>query len=206
MNIVLLGDSITDMARTRDVDGEYHSYGNGYAFFLEGELATKYPHEHKIYNRGISGNRIVDLYARIKSDCWNLQPDFISVLIGVNDVWHEIVANNGVDLDRYERFYRMLIDDTKARFPNVKFMLLEPFILEGRETVAYLDKFDQIHAFAKVVKKLAEEKGCTFVPLQARFDELAAKDGAAHYIFDGVHPSVAGAKIIAEEWLKGFAK
>ena len=68
-----------------------------------------------MYNRGIAGDRIADLYARIKKDIWNLNPDMVSILIGINDVWHEIGEKNGVDIVRYERFYRMILEETRKK-------------------------------------------------------------------------------------------
>ena len=77
---------------------------------------------------------MVDLYARIKKDVWNLKPDVLSILIGVNDVWHEIGSRNGVEIDRFERVYRTLIKETLERLPDCKIMLLEPFVLKGAAT------------------------------------------------------------------------
>lgn len=206
MKILLIGDSITDMDRNRTTDFAFDSYGFAYPFFIAGELESEFPAKYQIYNRGISGNRIVDLYSRIKIDCWNLQPDVISVLIGVNDVWHEIGLKNGVEIDRYERIYRMFIEDTKKVLPNVKFMILEPFVLNGTATCDNYDEFLKVKDYAKVARKIAEDENCIFVPLQQRFDELAEKFGGENWLYDGVHPSVAGAKIIADEWLKAFKK
>ena len=105
MKIVLFGDSITDMGRDRinNQPNYLGSYGCGYPIFIAGELYKQDPTKHVIYNRGISGNRIVDLYARIKMDVWNLKPDVLSILIGINDIWHEIGDKNGVDIVRFER-------------------------------------------------------------------------------------------------------
>ncbi len=206
MNIVLLGDSITDMGRNRDALTGAFSYGNGYPFFVQGELSTRFPQRHTVYNKGISGNRVVDVYARIKADCWNLQPDLVSCLIGVNDVWHELMGQNGVELDRFIRVYEMLLDDTKKRFPNVKFMLLEPFVLKGSDTEEKYEGFLAVKDYAKAVRELAERKGCIFVPLQEELDRLAAQCGEEYWLYDGVHPSVAGSKIIANAWLRAFAK
>ena len=124
----------------------------------------------------------------------------------MNDVWHEISRGEGTDIVRYERVYRMLLDDTLARFPNLKIMLLEPFILEGSATDGEerWQRFLEVKEYAKVVKKIAEEYGLTFVPLQEKFDEIAKNHDATEYLFDGVHPSAAGAKLIAVEWLKAF--
>ena len=96
MKVLFLGDSITDMSRSREGDNVYK--GNGYVFYAAGDIKREDP-SIEVINRGISGNRVVDLYARIKSDVWNLQPDVLSILIGVNDVWHEIISQNGVELD-----------------------------------------------------------------------------------------------------------
>ena len=105
MRIVFFGDSITDMGRNRETNKstDIFSYGNGYPIFIASDLYRQDPNEYEILNRGIGGNRIVDLLARIKRDVWNENPDVISILVGVNDVWHEIQNNNGVEIDRFEK-------------------------------------------------------------------------------------------------------
>ena len=214
MRILMIGDSLTDMGRRRDLP-DFHplSYGNSYPFFVEAELAEKYHCQHLLINRGMSGNRIVDLYARIKRDCWDLQPDVVSVLIGINDLMldlREADECRGVELDRYEEMYRMFIQDTQKRLPNVKFMLLEPFCLpvEGMKTKEkWKGGFERIKEYAAVVKKLAQEYSCVFVPLQAIIERYAKEyEDNGHIVFDGVHLSSAGAKIVAKEWLRGFEK
>jgi lysophospholipase L1-like esterase len=97
--VLFLGDSITDAQRSYQED-EHHYIGQGYTEMVAGKLALEHPGMYEFTNKGISGNRIVDLYARIKKDCWNLKPDYISILIGVNDVWHELEDENGVDAKR----------------------------------------------------------------------------------------------------------
>ncbi len=189
-------------------DGSVYSYGVGYTNFVVGELTCEDPTKYECINRGISGNRVVDLYARIKIDVWNHKPDVLSILIGVNDVWHEISYENGVELDRWERVYRTMIEETLERLPNIKIMILEPFILEGSATDGEerWQKFLAVKEYAKVAKKIAEDNNLTFVPLQDKFDEAKEKFGADYYTFDGVHPLAAGARMIATEWLKAFKK
>ena len=207
MKILFYGDSITDMNRFRDhEDGTVYSYGVGYPNFIVGELSYKEPTKYEFINRGISGHRIVDLYARIKVDVWNQNPDVISILIGINDIWHEIYGQNGVELKRFEKVYRMLIEDTREQLPNVKFILCEPFVLKGVATEEKYEEFLEVKKYAVVVEKLAKEYNIPFVALQDKFDEAAEKYGAVHYLYDGVHPDVAGGKLIAEEWLKVFRK
>ena len=207
MKILFYGDSITDAGRDRETDFQPASYGGGYVKYVVEQLVQAgYPIENLI-NRGISGNRIVDLYARIKVDCWNLQPDFISILIGVNDIWHELDYKNGVELDRFEKVYRMLIEDTKAKLPNVKMMLCEPFVLQGSGTVNEGDKwqrFTAVYDYAKVVENLAKEYGLYYLPLQAAISAAAEELGAEVVLSDGVHPAINGAKLIATEWLNKF--
>ena len=205
MKILMYGDSITDMGRNRDLIANSFGYGMGYPQFVAGELIYKNPEKYVVINRGISGNRIVDLYARIKVDVWNQEPDVLSILIGINDIWHEIGGKNGVEIDRFERVYRMLIEDTLKRLPNLKIMLCEPFVLEGSATEGEnFEKFLQVKEYARVVKQLAKDYNCVFVPLQEKFDECAKKYGAKYYLYDGVHPDAAGAKLISQEWLKAF--
>ena len=206
MKILFYGDSITDMGRSRDFDGNAFGYGVGYPQYVAGTLIGEAPEKYTIVNRGISGNRIVDLYARIKADVWNHEPDVLSILIGINDIWHELGSKNGVDIVRFEKVYRMLLEDTKARLPELKIMLCEPFVLEGSATRERFAEFLQVKEYAKVVKNLAEEYGCVFVALQEKFDEVAKKHGAAYYLYDGVHPDAAGAKLIADAWLEAFRK
>ena len=206
MRILFFGDSITDMARDRKYNDLIYGQGVGYVNLIASELKYSDPVNFEVINRGISGNRIVDLYARVKSDVWNFEPDVLSILIGVNDIWHEIGDFNGVDIERFEKMYRILLEDTKKRLPNLKIMLLEPFFLVGSATKEHIEEFSKVKEYAKVVKKLANEFDCAFVPLQDKFDEAAKKFGAEYYLYDGVHPDCAGAKLIANEWLKIFDK
>ena len=209
MKILFFGDSITDMGRKREDDGHIYSYGNGYVYLVASELFAKEPGKYEIINRGISGNRIVDLYARVKADVWNEKPDCLSILIGVNDVWHGLRENpNGVGLERWEKVYRMLIEDTKKRLPDTRILLCEPFVLHGIATdfEDKYEKFASVYGYAKVAKKLAKEYGLEFVALQEKFNQKAGEYGAQYYLYDGVHPHIAGAKLIATEWLKVFER
>ena len=116
--ILFQGDSITDGNRGRSSDPN-HIHGHGYQYILASEiLADNLGKNVTVQNRGISGNRIADLYARWIEDCLNLEPTILSILIGVNDVWHEIARQNGVELDRFEKVYRMLLEDTKEVLPK----------------------------------------------------------------------------------------
>lgn len=206
MKILFQGDSITDVGRNTE-RGSQCSIGQGYALMVCGELGARFPGSYTFENRGVSGNRIVDIYSRIKIDCWNLEPDVISLLIGVNDVWHEVGGQNGVEAPRFERVYRMLIEDTKERLPNVKLMLMEPFVLKGEATEGNWDFFrTEVAKRADIVRKLSEEYRLSFVPLQKKLDEACKCCPAEYWVPDGVHPSPAGHRLIADAWLDVFNK
>ena len=132
--IVFLGDSITDMKRAREETNTPSSYGFSFVFFSEGYLSTNYPKKYQLINKAISGSRIVDVYSRIKIDLWNEKPDYVTLLIGINDIWHELFNNNGVDLERFCNILNMIIDETRQRLPETKFIIIEPFFLPGFET------------------------------------------------------------------------
>ena len=199
--ILFQGDSITDAGRSR----EDNSRGFGYPTLVTSELTYTYPNEYVTYNKGISGNRVVDLYARIKADFINLKPDIISILIGVNDVWHEFDYQNGVDADRYFDIYCMLIEDLKKALPDVKIILLEPFALKGVNTEAWWDSFYcEVRKRAEKVKEVAEKYDLPFVALQDKFEEAAKRTSNAGWLGDGVHPTPAGHELIKREWLKAF--
>ena len=206
MKILFYGDSITDANRDRNADNWLGSYGFGYPSFVAGELLSKNPEQYEIINRGISGNKIVDLYARIKMDVWNLRPDVLSVLVGVNDVWHELYHGTGVDLKRFDKIYRMMIEETLQILPNLKIVLCEPFVLEGTATNEKYEDFLQVKMYAKAVKHIAEDYNLSFLPLQEMLEDAAKRTAPEYVLADGVHPAIGGARLIADEWLKIFEK
>lgn len=202
MRILFQGDSITDAGRARDNDKHL---GLGYPRLVESNLGFDAPGENEFINRGISGNRIVDLYARIKKDIINLAPDFMSILIGINDVWHECERKDGVDAEKFYKIYSMLIEEVKAALPNIKIMILEPFALRGTGNDAYWDEFiSEAKKRAEKAALIAKNYGLTFVPLQAGFDKLAESAPADYWLADGVHPTAKGHEFIKREWLRAY--
>lgn len=208
--ILFMGDSITDAMRDR----ESETYkGSGYATMVAGELGCKEPYAYEFLNRGISGNRIVDLHARIRKDMINLQPDYISILIGVNDVWHEYTRQNGVAADKFEILYEMMIEELQRDIPGVKIMILEPFVLPGSKTRTEEEKPGRWEHFstetplrAAVAKRIAEKYNLVFVPLQEMFNKVNVDAPDGYWLRDGVHPTAAGHNLIKEAWLEGFQK
>lgn len=200
--ILFQGDSITDCRRDREaeVNLPWH-LGYGYSNLVSSRLLLDDPEAmYRCINRGISGNRVVDLYARWKIDALNLRPDIISILIGVNDVWHEVGNHNGVEADRFEQVYRMMLEWTKKVLPNVKLLLMEPFALLS--DVVDEDFLSEVKVRAAITEKLAKEFDAVFLPLQDKLDAAAKIAPNSYWLFDGVHPSPAGNQLIADEWLK----
>lgn len=202
--ILFQGDSITDAGRSRESEAWR---GHGYATLVSASLGMDRPNEFEFVNRGISGNRIVDLLARIKADIINLAPDYMSILIGINDDWHELENKNGVCTQKYELYYNMIIEQVKEALPNIKIMILEPFILKGTGTEAYYDEFRKgAIEKAAAAKRVAEKNGLVFVPLMEKFDEAEKIAPANYWLADGVHPTAMGHELIKREWLKAFEK
>jgi lysophospholipase L1-like esterase len=199
--ILFQGDSITDVDRDRNQPGPNVGLGSGYALMTAATLLAHRPADNlQFLNRGISGNRIVDLYARIKADVINLNPNVLSVLIGVNDTWHEFGSRNGVPVPKYERIYTDFLIEVQAALPKIRLVLCEPFVLPcGVVTKEWIAEMDERRA---VVKKLAQEFGTVFVPFQAMFDAAMKLAPPEYWAGDGVHPSAAGHQLMSQNWLK----
>ena len=213
MKILFFGDSITDAGRARGTKeagrlDEVHdytprAYGAGYVFLASAELSYERPGYYEILNRGIGGDRLPQLYARAYLDVWKEDPDVLSILVGVNDV-NTGSNRNYTDIERWGRVYRMMISDTLEKCPNTKIMICEPFDLRENPEVDTEKGIGHINQYAAEARLIAEEFGLPFVALKGRIDEAARIYGAENICHDGVHPALAGAKIIADEWLKVF--
>lgn len=203
MKILFQGDSITDAGRARDNDD---NVGIGYPLLVKASLGFEFPGKYEFINRGICGNRIVDVYARIKNDIINIKPDVISMLIGVNDVWHEYKESpNGVDADKFYKIYDMLIEEIKSSLPEVKIMIMEPFVLKAFATEGKWDSFNaEVKKRAEMARKIAEKYNLPYIELQNGFNELSKDTGESYWLADGVHPSAAGHEFIKNEWIKAF--
>ena len=200
--ILFQGDSITDVKRLRD---DPSSLGQGYPNMVSGHLGLQHPGKYNFINRGIGGNRIVDLYARMKCDIVNLKPDYLSILIGVNDVWHEKSKGNGVSAPKFKKVYGMMLEELKEEFPEIKIILLEPFVLPGTATEDAFEWFkSEVDLRAKAVKELAEEFNLPFIPLQEDLDKLTEVAPAEYWLKDGVHPTVFFHQHIAKKWIDTF--
>lgn len=204
--ILFTGDSITDGNRYKKKDQEWdlnHQMGHGYAYIINGILGMQYPQKRFAFkNKGVSGNRIVDLYARNEVDLFPLKPDILSVLIGVND--GPIDRNNykPTPKEKYEKVYRLFLDEVKEHLPDCKIILMEPFVCNaGRLKPEYPVWREAVEGYGQVVARLAEEYGTLFVPLQKEFDCRCQEQEPEYWSWDGIHPTVNGHGLIAGQWL-----
>ena len=203
MKILFQGDSITDAGRNYE---DIHNLGFGYPKYAAENIRAAFPDtDFEFINLGISGNQTKDLVARLQNDFVDVQPDIVSILIGINDV-DSPYNDTGTDIVRWEKIYRMLIEETKERLPDVKIILCEPFCLYLDEISSRSFKWrsERIPQYRELLKRFSADYGCRVVWLQEKMNELSEKCGVKTLLFDGTHPNIAGSKLIAEEWLKVF--
>lgn len=202
--ILFQGDSITDAGRdrSRHEANEAGAMGNGYAYLAMARMLADRPKLGlSIYNRGISGNRVPDLEARWSVDCVELAPNLLSILIGINDLWHKLEGRYSASVQDYEVGYRALLNETRRALPRTTIVVCEPFVLRcGAVTERWFPELEQRRA---VAGKLASELGTAFVPFQSVFDAaLRAGTAPEYWAEDGVHPTPAGHQLMADAWLR----
>jgi len=208
MVILFQGDSITDGNRGRNTDPN-HIMGHGYAFSIASRIGCDFPEKNLTFiNRGISGNKVTDLNNRWQTDTIDLKPDVLSILIGVNDASSVVFQREpGVTIERYEEVYKGLLDRTLEKFPNIVFVLCEPFISKvGRVKDNWEAYHSDIVQRQAVVRKLANQYNAVFVGFQEVFDKACKRAPADYWIWDGVHPTVSGHELMAREWIKMVSK
>lgn len=201
------GDSITDGARGRDGDPN-HIMGHGFAFSIASRAGAAFP-ERKLtfYNRGVSGNTVQDLESRWQDDTLSLRPDVLSVLVGINDTEKAVRTKNAEATAQFEAGYRHLLESTKAQLPHCLLVLCEPFLAPvGRVKEGWPAWQEQVKRLQAVSQRLAGEFGAVWVPLQTNFDNAALRAPADYWVWDGIHPTVAGHELIVQQWLKIVSK
>jgi len=202
--ILFQGDSITDWGRTRSKENtpnDQQALGSGYALLAAGALLDEYSNIRPIiYNRGISGNKVFQLAERWDNDCIALKPDLVSILVGVNDFWHTLNAGYTGTVETYQNDYHALLERTKKALPAVTLVICEPFVLKcGSVNQKWFPAFD---SYREAAKKVAAKFKTIFVPFQSAFDKAVENAPPQYWATDGVHPTVAGAHLMAKVWLK----
>jgi lysophospholipase L1-like esterase len=206
--VLFQGDSITDAGWDRpqgDVPNKQPGLGHGYAWLAAAALLTDRPKDGlRVFNRGISGNKVFQLAERWQKDCLDLKPNVLSILIGVNDLWHTLNGNYHGTLEIYERDYNALVERTLKALPGVKLVLCEPFVLKfGAVNDKWFPGFNEYRAAAR---RVATKFHATFIPYQEMFDTAVKYAPPEHWLRDGVHPTNEGASLMAHHWLKAVGE
>ena len=201
--ILFIGDSISDYERKRPVgEGLFDAWGKSYVANAASLMSCMYPELGlRIINMGISGNQVRDLDARWQTDVMDHHPDWVSVLIGINDVWRQFDSpaqvEQHVPLEEYEATYEKLIEQT---LPHVKGMILmTPYFMEPHKADPMRARMDE---YGAVVRRLAQKHGLVFVDLQAAWDELFRHMHPCNIAWDRIHPNQTGCMYIAKQFLK----
>ncbi len=201
--LLFIGDSITDAGRETD------DLGHGYALLTAAKLAASDPENTWTFvNRGIGGNKLADLKKRWQADCIDLKPDIVSILIGINDTWHNVGEPEAFatkeSFTRFEADYRYLLDRL-VESGIKKIVLMEPFVLpEPDDRRSWRSDLDpKIH----LIRQLAKEYQAVFVPLDGTLNSLGISYGYEKYTGDdGVHPTLLGHETIANIWIETVKK
>lgn len=193
--VLFQGDSITDAGRMESSDG----MGFGYANLIAAWFSALYPEKHvRFINKGISGNRVVDLAQRWQKDCLDLKPDWVSILIGINDTWRRYDSNDPTSAEIYETGYRGILQQVAAT--GARIIVCEPFVLPvPADRVAWrVDLDPKIDA----ARRLAREFQAIYVPFDGIFAASSTHVDPAFWAEDGVHPSLSGHALMAQSWLR----
>lgn len=205
--LLFQGDSITDMKWGRNQKDRNHYLGHSYVFLIAARIHTEMPGSQlNFLNRGISGNTVANLKDRWEQDALELTPDVLSILIGVNDVGRAVRSKTEVDVNAFERDYRSLLETSLESNPQLRIVLLEPFVLPVTRVKTGWDAWSgQINRVRPIVAKLAADYKTAFVKTQDVFDEAAKFSKPNHWIWDGVHPLPQGHELIARSWIETVA-
>ena len=200
MRILFQGDSITDMGRDRS---DIHSLGNGYPKFAAEYIKEKHPEtDFEFIDLGISGNQTKDLVARLQADFIDINPDIVSILIGINDVWHHAGEKDWINDEVFEQRYRTILEEIKTK-TRAKIMILEPFLIPVSDKLYFREDLDPK---IQIIRKLAREYADVFVPTDGLLANEYIGDNPRSFAEDGVHPTDKGAQTIGKWYAEYIEK
>lgn len=190
MKILFQGDSITDWGRDRN---DIHNLGNGYPKYAAKLLTERYPDiDFEFINLGISGNQTKDLVARLDTDFIDIQPDIVSILIGINDTWHHAEQKDWIPNEVFEERYRTVLTAIKEK-TNAKIMMMEPFLIPTEDKAFFRE---DLAPKIEIIRKLAREFADIYLPTDGLLASAFIGDDPLSYAADGVHPTAKGAEFI----------
>ena len=201
MKILFQGDSITDAGRDKR---NYHDVGPGYPKYAVENILATYPEiEFEFINQGISGNRTSQLFDRFYSDALAFEPDIISILIGINDIWHRYGGDKVATTDeQFALNYRCILERIRKE-TNAKIVILAPFLLD---TMPHEGMREDLARILPIVRALAEEFADVYIPLDKYFEEaLKTQPEPLYYSGDGVHPNDNGRMFIGKLYAEAIS-
>lgn len=199
MKILFQGDSITDAGRDRN---DYHNLGNGYPKYAAEFIKNAYPDvEFEFVDLGISGNQTKDLVERLEKDFVEIQPDIVSIMIGINDVWHHAAQKDWIENDVFEARYRTVLEAIKTK-TKAKIMIIEPFLVPIQDKLFFREDLDPK---IQVVRKLAREYADVFMPTDGLLASAYLGNDPLAFAADGVHPTAFGAEFLGKKYLEYVA-
>ena len=201
--IVFAGDSVTDMGSENPVgEGLFDNVGRSYVRVVENMLAVYYPEiKVRVTNSGISGNTSRDLLARYQRDVVDLKPDWVSICIGINDVWRQFdcpaMPEIAVEPEEYEKNLEEMILRVKDNVKGV--FILSPYIMEPNREDMMRKRMDE---YVEICGRLSEKHGCTFVNFQKMYEDYCKIRHSSYIAWDRIHPNQVGATLMAREFLE----
>lgn len=199
MKILFQGDSITDAGRNYE---DIHNLGMGYPKYAAENIRAAFPDtDFEFVNLGISGNQTKDLVARLQNDFVDVQPDIVSILIGINDVWHHADDRSWIDNELFESNYRTVLTAIKEK-TNAKILMMEPFLIPVEDKKFF---WEDLMPKILIIRSLAREFADVYLPTDGLLNAEFIGNNPTDYAADGVHPTETGAKFIGNEYAKAIA-
>lgn len=200
IKLLFQGDSITDMGRDYS---DYHNLGPGYPKYAAEGLKNKFPDvDFEFINLGISGNQTKDLIPRLQKDFIDIQPDIVSILIGINDVWHYSEGRKWLSDEVFEERYRTILKSIKEQ-TNAKIMIMEPFLIPIEDKQFFREN---LAPKIEIIRKLAREYADVYLPTDGLLQSAFIGDDPLSYANDGVHPTEKGARYIGKLYVEYISK
>ena len=200
--IVFSGDSVTDMGSVNPVgEGLFDNVGHSYVRIIENMLAVYYPEiKIRVTNSGISGNTSRDLLARFDRDVVALNPDWVSICIGINDVWRQFdtpaIPDGQVMPEEYEQNMEAMIGKVKGKVKGI--FILSPYIMEPNSADMMRARMNE---YVEICRRLAQKHGCVFVDFQKMYEDYCSVRHSSFIAWDRIHPNEVGATLMAREFL-----
>ena len=201
--IVFAGDSVTDMGSAQPVgEGLFDNVGHSYVRIVENMLAAWYPEIRvRVTNSGISGNTSRDLLERFDRDVVSLHPDWVSICIGINDVWRQFdspaMTDQAVGPREYRANLTKMIEAVRDKVKGI--FILSPYYMEPNREDRMRKRMDE---YTAICRELAGEYGCIFVDFQKVYEDYCRIRHSTFIAWDRVHPNQVGATLMARAFLE----